>query len=94
MRADKPDIDHAVGIVDPHHDAVFVACNIEHRTTVLEDTRATDIPFYVSGLCPVRLPDLTKPGHDGLGRVSHDLATLKKNLDSAERDDPHVVILT
>jgi hypothetical protein len=35
MRADEPDIDHAIWIVDPHDDAVLVARNVENRPAVM-----------------------------------------------------------
>jgi hypothetical protein len=31
MRADKPDINDAIGIVDPDHDTIFVTGDIEDR---------------------------------------------------------------
>ena len=34
--SDKPDIDHAIGIVDPHDDAIFVTRDIKDRPTVLQ----------------------------------------------------------
>ena len=35
MRADEPDIDDAIRIIDPHHDAILVADNVEHRTALV-----------------------------------------------------------
>jgi hypothetical protein len=32
MRADEPDVDHAIGIVDPHHYPILVAGDIEYHT--------------------------------------------------------------
>jgi hypothetical protein len=36
VRADEPDIDDAIRIIDPHHDAILVAGDVEHRATVSE----------------------------------------------------------
>jgi hypothetical protein len=35
MRSDEADIDHAVWIVDPDHDTIFVAGDIEDNTATL-----------------------------------------------------------
>jgi len=53
MRPDKPDIDHAIGIVDPHNDAIFVTRDIEDRSTVLEDTGAADVPAPAGERTPI-----------------------------------------
>jgi hypothetical protein len=49
MRPDKPDIDHAIGIADPHNDAILLPA-IEDRSTVLEDTGAADVPGSGGGM--------------------------------------------
>ena len=43
MRADEPHIDDSIGIIDPHHNAILVAGDVEHRTAVLENARAADV---------------------------------------------------
>ena len=37
MSADKPDVDDAIGIVDPHHDAILVARDVEDSAAVVEN---------------------------------------------------------
>jgi hypothetical protein len=51
--SNETDVDNAIRVVNPHHDPVFVARNIEHHTAVLEDTRAADGPFNVRRRRPV-----------------------------------------
>jgi hypothetical protein len=41
VRADEPDIDDAIRIIDPHHDAILVAGDVKDRATVVENRRAT-----------------------------------------------------
>jgi hypothetical protein len=41
MSADEPDIDDAVGIVDPDYDTIFVAGDIEDDATILENNLFT-----------------------------------------------------
>ena len=89
MGADKPDVDHAIGIIDPHYDPVLVARDIEDRATVFENTGAADISLYVRRFCPIRLSHLPKPGHNRFIGVSHAFAALEKSLDSAECYHPH-----
>ena len=43
MRADKPYVNDAAGVVDPHHDAVFVARDVEHGLAVLMKGKPRDI---------------------------------------------------
>jgi hypothetical protein len=47
VRADEPHIDDSIGIIDPHHNAILVAGDVEHRTTVLENARAANGSLYV-----------------------------------------------
>src|SRR5882757_4301992 len=93
MSADKPDIDDAVGIVDPDHDAIFIAGNVKDDASILENARATDIPFDIRRLCPVGLSHLPKPGHHRLASVGNARASIEKGFDRAERYDPHYCIL-
>jgi hypothetical protein len=53
VRADEPDIDHTVGIVDPYDDPIFVACNVEHRAAVLQNDHTT--PQIISFFRPMRI---------------------------------------
>jgi hypothetical protein len=41
MSAHEPDIDDAIGIIDPDHDTIFVAGDIEDDATILENAGAT-----------------------------------------------------
>src|SRR5450759_1675532 len=38
--ADEADVHHAIGVVDPHHQPVLVARDVEHRPSVPEDAGA------------------------------------------------------
>ncbi len=40
MITDEPDVDHPVGVIYLHHEAVLVASNIEDHPTVTNDARA------------------------------------------------------
>ena len=40
VRADEPDIDDAIRIIDPHHDAILVAGDGKDRATIVENARA------------------------------------------------------
>lgn len=37
MRADKPDVAHAIGIVNGHHEAVVIAFDVEHDAIVTNE---------------------------------------------------------
>jgi len=89
MSADKPDVDDSVRIVDPDDDPVLVPGNIKDNAPIPEDARAANVPFDVRWLCPIGLPYLPKPSHNRLARVGNGSASIKKNLDRAERYDPH-----
>src|ERR1700678_424891 len=89
MSADKPDINDAIRIVDPNHEAILIAGDIEHRTAVLEDTGAANISLDVRRLRPIGLPYLPKPCHQRLAGVGNVRASVKKSLDRAKRDYPH-----
>ena len=69
VRADEPDIDNAIGIVDPHRDPVLVARDVEHRPAVLEDAGRADVAFDIGGRRPVRRAHLAVPGHYGFAGV-------------------------
>jgi hypothetical protein len=46
VRSSEADVNDPIGIVDPHHQPVLVARNIEHHAAVLEETRAANRPFH------------------------------------------------
>ena len=48
--ADEPDIDNAIGIIDPHYDAILIARDVEDSAAVVENARTAD------GSLDVRLP--------------------------------------
>jgi hypothetical protein len=50
MRADKPDVDDAVGIINPNHDTIFVSRDIEDSSAILENTGAANIALEVGRL--------------------------------------------
>src|SRR3984893_15470961 len=66
MSTNEADVDDAIRIVDPDHDAILVAGDVEDHAAVLENTGAADITFDVRRLRPVGLPHLPKPGHNRL----------------------------
>jgi len=47
VRADEPDIDDPIGIINPNHNAILVASDVEHGTTVFENARAANCSFHV-----------------------------------------------
>jgi hypothetical protein len=47
MRANEPYVDDAIWIVDPHHDAILVASDIEYQAAVLEDAGRANVTFDV-----------------------------------------------
>ncbi len=53
--ADKSDIHDPIGIVDPHHQPVFVAGNVEHHPSILEDAGIAKVLLYLRGGSPVSL---------------------------------------
>src|SRR6266481_8837607 len=80
MRADEPDIDDAIRIIDPHHDAILVAGDVEHRATVVENARAADGSLRVRRRRPVSSPDLPVPGHQWFARVGVHGASADESL--------------
>jgi len=50
---DKSDIHNPVGIVDPHHQPVFVTGNVKYDPAILEDAGIPEVLFYLCGGCPV-----------------------------------------
>ena len=94
MGADKPDVDDAIRIVDPDHDAILVAGNVEDRTAILENTGAADISLDMRRLRPIGLPDLPKPRHHRLAGIGNPCGTIEKGLDRAERYHPHATSVT
>jgi hypothetical protein len=84
MRADESDVDDAIGIIDPDHDAVLVAGDVEDCTAILQDTGAPDIPFDVRGerylftidlnpLSPASLPAYVRDSNLAIIRDERDL---------------------
>src|SRR2546430_717920 len=89
MRPDKADIDHTVWIVDPDHDAIFVAGDVKDDAAIPEDAGIADVFFDICGPCPVSLLHLPEPGHQGLAGIGNIAAPIEKRFDRTERDDPH-----
>jgi hypothetical protein len=93
VRADKPDVDNAIRIIDPHHDAKLITGNIEHRATVVENARAADGSLDVRWRSPVSSLDLPVPSHQWFARVSVRGASADESLKRTERNDPHSITL-
>ncbi len=53
MRADEPDINNAIRIIDPHHNAILVTGDVEHRATVVENARVADVSLHVRRRRPI-----------------------------------------
>ena len=43
--AEKANVYHLVGVVNPHHQPILVAGNIEHNPAVLENAGAPEVLF-------------------------------------------------
>src|ERR1700728_4010398 len=89
MGADKPDINDAIWIVDPDHQAILISGDIKDRTAVLENTGAANISLDVRRSRPVGLPYLSKPCHQRLAGIGNIRASGKKRLNRTECDYPH-----
>ena len=89
MRADEPDVDNPIGIVDPHHYAIFIAGNIKYHSAVLKDACAADCTFHVRRRCPVGARDLPVLRHDRLAGFAIGGASVNESLERAECNDPH-----
>jgi hypothetical protein len=48
VRSDEPNVDDPIGVIDPHHDAILIAGDVEHHTAIPEDAGAPDGTLYVS----------------------------------------------
>ena len=51
VRPNETDVNDPVRIVDPHHQPILIAREIEHHAAVLGDTRAADRPLHVCRCC-------------------------------------------
>ena len=89
MRPNEPDVDHPIGIIDPHHDAIFIASDVKHHSAVLEDACAADRAFHIRWRCPIGAPDLPVPGHDRLLCVGIGGTSVEEGFERAERNNPH-----
>ena len=93
MRANEPYVNDTIWVVDPHHDAILVAGDIEHHAAVLENAGRADVAFDVRRRGPVDRLDLPVPRHDGIARFGIGRAPFEEGLERRERDDPHIVII-
>src|SRR5438094_242944 len=89
VRADEPDIDHPAWVVDPHDEAILVACYVEHHTTVFQDARRPDFALHAGGSRPIGSLHLADPCHERIVRVDIGWAPSNKSLQPAHRNDPH-----
>ena len=94
MGAYEPDIDDPIRVVDPDHDAILVAGDVEYRAAVLGNTGAAYIPFDVRRFAPISLFDLSKPRHERLTGISHTGAISEEELYLTERDNSHRKIIS
>ena len=53
MRANEPYVNNTIRVVDPNHDAILVASDIEYRAAVLEDAGRANVTFDVRRRGPV-----------------------------------------
>jgi hypothetical protein len=47
MAADKPYVNHFVGIIDPNDYPVFITGNVKHDTPIFEDTGIPKVLFHI-----------------------------------------------
>src|SRR5665213_4204430 len=92
MRADEPYIDYAIGIVDPYDDAILIAGDIEHHSTVFENAGGANFALDHRRGGPVGCFDLSVPCHHWLVCVGMSGAPVEKGLERGERNDPHATI--
>jgi len=59
--ADESDIHDPIGIVDPHHQPVFVSGNVEHHPAILEDAGIAKVLLYLRRGCPVSFESMPIP---------------------------------
>ena len=93
MRTDEPDVNDAIGIVNPDNDPVFISCDIEYRPPIPQNAGVADIPFEVSRPGPVRSQNLAIPRHQRFARIFDVGALIKIFVNRTDRDDPHSVIV-
>src|ERR1700748_3929734 len=84
MGTDKPDINDAVRIVNPDHEAFLIAGDVKDRATVLKNTGAANISLNVRRSRPVGPPYLSKPRHQRLAGIGNISASGKKRLDCSD----------
>src|SRR5207342_2618710 len=53
MRPDESDVDDAIRVVDPNHQPIPVASDVEHDPAVVEDARSREFPLDVRRCGPV-----------------------------------------
>ncbi len=61
MSSHKPDVDHAIRIIDLHNQPVFIPGNIENHAVTANDTGAAKHRLNCRGPAPVRPGNFTKP---------------------------------
>jgi hypothetical protein len=70
VRFNEADVNDPIGIVDPHHQPVLVARNIEHRAAILEDR-----PFSR----PPASPQALRERHEEIGDAFHHAASCSQS---------------
>ena len=86
MRANEPYVDDAIWVVDPHHDAILVASDIEYRAAVLEDAGRANVAFDVRRRRPLGRFDLPVPRHHGIARFGIRGTPVAEGLERTESD--------
>jgi hypothetical protein len=61
MRADESNVHDVDGVIDSHHQSVFIARDVEHHTIVPHDTGISIGCLDVGRIFPVSLEHFAKP---------------------------------
>jgi len=93
MRANEPYVDDAIRVVDPRHDAILVAGDIEHHAAILEDAGSANVALDVRRRGPVGRFDLPVLRHHGIARFGIGRAAVEEGPERNERDDPHIAAI-
>src|SRR3990172_1450066 len=89
MGPDKSDIHHAVGVVDPDHDPIFVAGDVEHGAPVFENTGGFDIALQFGRRSPICLESMSVPRESGVLGIPIRRVFFPERLQRAQRDHSH-----
>ena len=90
VRAHEADVDQPVGVVHPHHQAVFVPGDVEADPVVREEAGVPVVGLHLGRRFPVRALRELEPSLQGLLRVG---VLLPKGFQGLAGDDSHGVSL-